>query len=212
MHYWGIFLLFLMISGPARAQDERYYRQIFSGELPKISEDILENSESQFNVKGPSYRIDLDGDKIEEIIEPEKRDGVDWLVIRNSSRTKIFEAQLLAMGFDSIIYKIKIVDISKKAKSLVVYLDEGITKGKRFESTARIFVITFENNDLSKIWIDQGPHFFHEKQSQRDQYWRRNYTVNIYDIDGDGTKEIAVQYNHIQRIMRYKGNGEWKRF
>ena len=194
------------------AQDERYYRQIFSGDLPKLTQDIEEKAEAQFNVRGSSYRIDLNGDKLEEIIEPQKRDGVDWIVIRNSSKTKIFEAQLLAMGAESHIYKIKIVDISKNAKSLIIYLDEGVTKGKRFESTARIFVLTFENQDLSKMWIEQGPHFFHEKEAQREQYWRKNYNVNVYDIDGDGTREIAIQYNHIQRIMRYKGNGEWKRF
>src|SRR5690606_29329399 len=116
------------------------------------------------------------------------------------------------MGAESVLYKIKLVDISAKARSLILYLDEGSIQGKRFESTARIFVITFENQDLSKMWIEQGPHFFHEKESQREQYWRRNYTVNIHDIDGDGTREIAVQYNHIQRIMRYKGFGEWSRF
>lgn len=212
VHQWGFFLLFFLLSGAVLGQDERYYRQIFSGELPRITEDILESSSSQFNVKGPSYRFDLDGDRIEEIIEPEKRDGVDWIVIRNSSRTKIFEAKLLSMGAESIIYKIKIVDISKTARSLIVFLDEGYTQGKKFESTARFFVITFENNDLSKMWIEQGPHFFHEKQAQREQYWRRNFNVNVYDIDGDGTKEIAVMYNHIQRIMRYKGKGEWVRF
>lgn len=212
VHHWVIFLLFFMFSGLGFAQDERYYRQIFTGELPKTSESLMETMEAQFNVRGPSYRIDLDGDKIEEIIEPQKRDGVDWIVIRNSSRSKIFESQILAMGTESVLYKIKLVDISPKARSLILYLDEGTTQGKRFESTARIFVITFENKDLSRVWIEQGPHFFHEKESQREQYWRRNYTVNVYDIDGDGTREIAVQYNHIQRIMRYKGFGEWKRF
>ncbi len=212
MHYWAFFLLFFLFSDPGLAQDERYYRQIFSGELPTISEAIQEKTEAQFNVKGASYRIDLDGDNLEEIIEPQKRDGVDWLEIKNSSGTKLFESQLLAMGAESHIYKIKIVDISKKARSLIVYLDEGFTKGKRFESTARIFVVTFENKDLSKMWIKQGPHIFHEKEAQREQYWRKNYNVNVYDIDGDGTREIAVQYNHIQRIMRYKGNGEWRRF
>lgn len=201
-----------LISVSSWGQDERYYRKIFSGELPKSDEVILDNNRAQFNVTGPSYRLDLNRDGIEEIIQTQKRDGVDWIEIQNSSQSTIFESELLAMGAESHIYKMKLVNLSKTAKALVVFLDEGFTKGRKFESTGRFFVVTFDNNDLSKMWIEQGPHFFHEKESQREQYWRRDYNVNIYDVDGDGTREIAVMFNHIQRYMRYQGHGEWKRF
>jgi ribosomal protein L21E len=59
--------------------------------------------------------------------------------------------------------------------------------------------------------LAQGPHHFHEKESQREQYWRRDYSVEVRDTNRDGTKEIVVQFNHIQRIMIYKGLGEWER-
>ena len=65
--------------------------------------------------------------------------------------------------------------------------------------------------DLKKMVLTAGPHIFHEKEAQREQYYRRDYQVNIYDIDGDGVREIAVQYNHIQRIMKYE-NGIWNRY
>lgn len=211
VHHWVFFLLFFMISGLVSAQDERYFRKIFSGELPKTQEEYLEVPVARLNVNGASYKVDLNGDQIEEVIQPQKRDGVDWIEIRNASQTKIFEAKLLAMGAESVLYKIKIVQISPKVKALILFLDEGFTRGRRFESTARFFVISFENNDLSKMWIEQGPHFFHEKEKQREQYWRRSYTVNVYDVDNDGVKEIGVMYNHIQRYMKYAGNGEWIR-
>ena len=163
-------------------------------------------------VNGPAYRLDLNRDGVEEILEPQKRDGVDWIEIRNSSQNKIFEAKLFAMGGASTLYKIRMVDLSQKVRALLLYVDEGITKGKRFESTARFYVLTFENSDLSKISLAEGPHYFHEKEGQRDMYWRRDYNVNVYDIDQDGIKEISVEYNHIQRIMKYNGKGNWERF
>lgn len=210
MHQSLIFFLFLLFCGGVSAQDERYYRQIFTGELPKM--DALPEIVQQFTVQGASYLVDLNDDKIEEIIEPSKIDGVDWIKIKSTSGTVLFQSKLPAMGGLSTLYKIKFVRISPSVKSLILFLDEGITSGLHFESTARIFVLTYEKNNLNEMVLSQGPHFFHEKQRQREQYWRRDYSVNVYDINGDGIREIAVQYNHIQRIMKYSGNGEWERF
>ena len=207
----GLFLIFtlsLTVSG----QDERYYRQILNGELPESGQEIKEVQEHQFNVKGASYSVDLNGDGFEESLQPQKRDGVDWLEIKDSSQRKLFEAKLLAMGGESVIYKIKLAQISPTTKLLVLFLDEGKSSGRRFESTARIFLLTFDNNDLSTLKLTSGPHHFHEKEGQRDQYWRRNYSVEIKDVDGNGVRDVIVEFNHIQRIMLYQGKGEWVRF
>lgn len=211
MHHCCFLFILLFISVSGYGQDERYYRQILTGELPRLNLETGEAAIAQFNVMGAQYKVDLDGDGIEEIIQPQKRDGVDWLEIRNSSQSKLFEAKLLAMGAGSYIYKLRLVQISAKVRALLIFLDEGVTAGKRFESTGRFFVLSFENNDLSKMTLTDGPHFYHEKEAQREQYWRRDYAVNVYDIDGDGSREISVQYNHIQRIMKYLGRGEWQR-
>ncbi len=162
-----------------------------------------------FNAYGMMYRLDLNSDGIEETIQPQKRDGVDWIEIRDSSQRKIFEAKLLAMGRDSSLYKLRLVALSEKIRCLILFLDEGIVKGEHFESSGKIYLVSFENNDLSTLSITDGAHFFHEKKKHREQYWRRNYTVNVYDIDGDNRKEITIEYNHIQRIFRYKQSGEW---
>lgn len=207
-----LFLIFSCLTSIVQAQDERYYRQILAGELPKSTEESKENSIRKFTINGSLYHVDLNSDGVEELIQPQKRDGVDWIVIMNSSRGVLFEAKLLAMGGESVIYKIKMVNLSPKIKALVLFLDEGATAGKRFESTARIFVISFENNNLNKMSMIQGPHFFHEKQAQREQYWIRDYQVNVHDLDNDGIREIAISYNHINRILKYLGNGEWKRY
>jgi hypothetical protein len=207
-------LVFLLISlwSSAHAQDERFYRQIIGGQLPELNKGTVELASSQFNVGGSSYHVDLNGDGIEEILCPQKRDGVDWLEIRDTSQRVIFEAKLLALGSESVLYKIKLVNLSLVTKALILYLDEGKTHGKKFESSGRIFVISIDNNDLKSMVLTQGPHFFHEKEGQREQYWRRDYNLNVYDVDKDGIREISVQYHHIQRFMKYLGNGMWLRF
>jgi hypothetical protein len=210
-HRWVLFI-FLAFSAHLQAQDERYYRHLLMGDLPLLGKEIMEPMEHQFNVQGTSYRFDLDGDGIEETIQPQKRDGVDWLEIRNSSERKIFESKLLAMGADSSIYKLRLVNLSPKVKTLIIFLDEGHTVGRKFESTARVFLLSFENNDFSTFALTSGPHFFHEKESQREQYFRRDYNLNVYDINNDGIRDIAFQYNHIQRIFSYLGRGEWSRY
>jgi hypothetical protein len=210
VHHLGLFFIFTL-SLAAFAQDERYYRQILNGELPSFGQEVKELQEHQFNVKGASYSIDLNNDGIEEIIQPQKRDGVDWIEIKDSTHRKIFEAKLLAMGGESVIYKAKLVYLSLTTKLLILYLDEGKTAGKKFESTARIYLVTFENNDLTNMHITTGPHHFHEKEGQRDQYWERDYSVEIRDVDLNGVRDVVVQYNHIQRIMLYAGKGQWLR-
>ena len=205
-------VLFILLFGTlAFGQDERYYRQILTGELPKMNEGYGQNLVNQFSVTGASYKIDLNSDGIEESIVPEKRDGVDWIVIKSAQETTIFETKIIAMGTGSSIYKIRFVQISRDVKALVVFIDEGIIASKKTQSTARFIVISFENNDLKKMTAWIGPHIFHELEAQRDQYYRRDYQVNIYDLDEDGTREIVVQYNHIQRIMKYE-NGIWNRY
>lgn len=211
MHHSVFFLLLHFFSGFSYAQDERYYRQILKVDL-KAPVDSKAAVVTQFSVKGSIYKLDLNNDKIEETIQPQKRDGVDWIEIRNASQSILFESRLVAMGTDSEIYKLRLVQISPKAKALLVFLDEGRTQGKKFESTGRFYVLTFEDNNLENMVLTEGPHFFHEKEAQREQYWRRAYEVNVIDINGDGVREIAVHYNHIQRIMQYSGKGLWNRF
>ncbi len=211
MQHLALLCIFL-ITFSSHAQDERYYRQILSGELPKFSQKIDESVEHQFNVQAASYVIDLNGDGVEEIVQPQKRDGVDWIEVRGMNQSKIFEGKLLAIGGGSTIYKMKLAYLSPKVKVLVLFLDEGQSSGLKFESVARIFLLSFENNDLSTLQLTMGPHHFHEKEGQRDQYWRRDYSVEIRDINNDNVRDIVVQFNHIQRIMLYQGFGQWSRY
>lgn len=211
LHQWILLGLILLGSAEIFAQDERYYRQILTGELP-VTAEPKESFVRNYLVKGAEYLVDLDADGIEEVIQPEKRDGIDYLNILNSSRGKIFSAKLFASGGDSAIYKIRIVHLTEKVKTLIIFLDEGSTKGLKFESVARIYFLSYEDNKLETMTLNPGPHIYHEKESQRDQYWRREFVVDVKDLNEDLKREIIVHFGHIQHIYEYKGSGEWSRF
>lgn len=210
-HYWLVFCLFLLGSGDIFAQDERYYRQILTGELPK-TDTPKESFVRNYLVKGAEYMVDLDGDGIEEIIQPEKRDGTDYLNILNSSRASIFSAKLFATGGNSWIYKLRLVHLTPRVKTLIVFLDEGSTRGLRFESTAKIYFLSFEDNKLSTLTMNPGPHIYQEKEGQRDQYWRREMVVDVADLNKDLKREIIVHFGHIQHIYEYMGSGNWAKY
>lgn len=212
VHYLGFSLIFLLFSASLKAQDERYYRQMLSGGLPDFNADqIKPKTNLKYYFEGPAYRLDLNQDQTEEYIQISKRDGVDWIQITDFSGRKVFEHKLFAMGVESVLYKIRLVQISNDVRALILFMDEGKTQSVRFESSARIFVLSYEKNDFTSMKLNEGPHFYHEREAQREQYFRRTYQVNILDMDGDGQKEISVEYNQIQRIMKYVGRGVWYR-
>lgn len=206
-----VFFMILLGSTEIFAQDERYYRQILTGELPQTSEQ-RESFVRNYLVKGPEYLVDLDSDGIEEIIQPEKRDGIDYLTILNSSRSTIFSAKLFASGGNSSIYKLRLVYVSPTVRTLMIFLDEGSTVGLRFESVARIYLLSYENNKLSTLTLTPGPHTYHEKEGQRDQYWRRDFLVDVKDLNADDKREVIVHFGHIQHIYEYSGRGEWTKY
>ena len=210
MAQFTLLLLIFLISGNLKAQDERYYRKMLSGGYAKPEK--LVDRVPRFFVSGPAYLVDLNGDGIEERIIPEKRDGVDWLKIEDSSFSTIFETKLFATGSSSHLYKIKLAILNDKVKVLILFLDEGVTAGAKIESYGRISLISFENNNLATMKFQEGARFYHEMKGQREQYFRRSYSVNIYDIDKDGDREVVVEYQHIQRVFKYAGFGEWKIF
>ncbi|MFA7614127.1 MAG: hypothetical protein WCY48_07800 [Candidatus Caldatribacteriota bacterium] len=208
MPHYVILLLFFLSSSALMAQDERYFRKMLSGDLVKKA-DIADGL-PKFFVSADPYLMDLNGDGIEERIIPQKRDGVDWLEIQDSSHNVIFSAKLPSTGVHSHLFRIKMVALNSKVKTLILFLDEGYTHGGKFEAQGMIYLVSFENNDLTTLKLREGAKFFHEVHAQREQYYRRGYKVNVYDIDLDGDREIVVTYRHIQRIFKYAGHGDWK--
>lgn len=199
-------LLLLSLSG--FAQDERFYRKIYSGEL---SAEKKEKSQHKLIYDSSPYNIDLNRDKIDEQIITSNRDGVDFIVIKDILGNILFESDLSTIGYKSKISKISFKTISESTDVLILHFYEGFIQTSSFEATARLYFLSIDNRDLRTMKLFKGPHFWHEKETQNNIYMNRNYSVNVLDYNGDGRKEISINYNNIARIYFYLNEGRWKR-
>lgn len=192
---------------PALAQDERYYRQIFTDEL---LEEKDAPARHKVTVSTPEYLVDINRDNHKEKIQVLKKDGLDFIQIKDRFGRVRFESQLAAKGIESRLYKVRLKTISESTDSLILYFYEGHSGTVVFQATARLYFITVENRDLDKVYIFKGPPFFYEKEKPVDQYSRRHYSVSVLDYNQDGRNEISTNFNQIQRIWFYLRKGLWK--
>ena len=203
--------LFLILSlfylNDSWAQDERYYRKIFTGELQDKTKEVFQY---KVVVKTPRYEIDLNQDGSFESIRVEKKDGFDFFIIYDEFGREIFNKRLPAIGAKSRLLKVGLKGINKDVNALILHFYEGAIDATKFEAMAKLFFVTFDKKDLKKISFQDGPHFFHEKV-KGDQYLNRRYSVNVIDYNGDGSREISVSYNKISRIYFYTKTGVWKK-
>jgi hypothetical protein len=190
------------------AQDERLIRKMISGELAIESTKAV--APALFSVTGPAYRIDLNQDGLEETIQVKNQDGLNWIHIFDINQNEMFKAKLWAMGAMSRLYKIRLVDLNTESRVLILHVDEGRTESVRYESTARLFIISMDKNNLSSLKMVVGPRYWHERKAHREQYSFRNYFLNVIDLDKNGTKEIYVKYHGAEWIYIYQGRGQWK--
>lgn len=188
------------------AQDERYYRKIFTGEL---EDKTTETFQYKIIVKSPRYELDLNQNGTKETIQVSKKDGFDFFTIFDEFGRELLSKRLPSIGARSRLLKVDLKGINKKTNALILHYYEGSTEATNFEATAKLFFITFKKDDLKQIAFQSGPHFFHEKV-KGDQYINRRYSVNVVDYNKDGSREISVSYNKISRIYFYGKNGLWK--
>ena len=195
-----------VLSFKSLAQNERYYRSLFSGEIFDYNKD---NFEYKIAVESPKYAIDLDRDGILDSIQVIKKDGVDFFRINDPHGQQLFVDKLMTKGRDSKIFKVQFVEITKGVDALVVHFYEGDNTSSTFEGSARLYIYTILGNDLSRITKTRGPYFWIEKERAAGKYFNRRYSVNIVDYNNDGVREISTSFNKLQRMLMYVGKGIW---
>ena len=200
--------IYLIIGNLCFAQDERYYRKIFTGELYEKKDEQLN---FKIKVATESYLIDLNRDGKNERIRTLKKDGLDFIEIKDRFGQLILNKKLKAIGGDSTLYKIQLKTISSEADVLILHFYEGATDSTIFEARARVYFITIQNRDLKRIYMYEGPHIFYEKEMPNGKYGLRYYTVDTFDYNNDDRNEISINYGHIQHIFFYIRNGIWRR-
>lgn len=199
------------MSWRATAQDERYFRQLFSGEINKDKAEVEEKRYSYF-VHTPYYALDLNRDGVPEQIVFVKKDNEDWIEILNSSKKKIFGYLFENKGYDSELFRVELKTLSASTSILLLYYYEGISKYINFQGTSRVYAITIDNNDLNTMKTLKGPSFFDEQKTFKGHYHKRNYEIILEDLNRDGVKELIVKHRNTSTVFMYKGLGLWQTF
>lgn len=207
MKVLGLFLLFLN-ANYSIAQDERFFREIYTDKLKNINLNIDETV-AKVKVRTPLYQIDINNDGLTESLIAEKRDNKDWFIIENFRGQKIFETRLYASGEQASLYKITWSRINKKTNVMLLHFFEGFTRSTKFEGIARLYLVSIDNNDIDTLTATKGPYFWHEYEKPRDMYWKRAFKVNVLDYNKDGQREVSVNFNSITSLYHYSGNGKW---
>lgn len=208
-------LLFILVPWRAMGQDERYFRQIFSGELGRDRGQVSPDKKYSFLIHSPSYAMDLNHDGSPEEIVFVKKDSEDWIEIfqkKSGEKQKIFSYQFEAKGFDSELFRIEFKKLSPKTYALIMYYYEGVSRYIEMQGTGRVYVGSIDGNDLSTLAVFKGPSFFEEKKNLKAHYHLRNYQVYLQDLNNDQIKEFIVKYRMTSQVFLYNGSGKWKTF
>jgi hypothetical protein len=193
------------------AQDERFFRKLFSGELEK-SFDTRDQKKYSYNLYTPEYALDLNNDKLSEYLVAVRRDSEDWLDIFNSYKERIFQYRFVNSGPNSSIYRVQRKMLDQKTTLLLIYYFEGENNYTIYESSARLYLMTIPHNDLTKISIYKGPSIFEEYRSLKQHYHIRDYQLGVLDLNNDGIKEVMVKYRNMSEVYFYTGDGKWQSF
>ena len=209
-----IFVLFILVSWSSMAQDERYFRQIFSGELLK-GQNKPENKKYSYLVHSPFYSLDLNHDGVFEQFVFAKKDSEDWVELFSESkgiRTKIFSYRLETKGYGSDLFKIQLKKLSETTSVLLLYFYEGLSRYTELHASSRIYALAIDNGDLKTISAFKGPSLFEEFRSFKGHYHLRDYQVYLDDLNNDGIKELIVKFREVSQVFIYQGSGKWKTF
>ena len=201
-----ICIVLLCFAPLAFSQDESFYRDLFNGNLYSQSKDAMIY---KIEVESPKYMIDLNSDGVMDSFQTVKRDGVDFIRINDTYGKSVFMDKLLTKGKNSSIFKAKLVKVNSKTNVLILFYYDGEIKTSRYEASARLYFVTFVNNELKKASLYKGPYFFNEKEKASGKYWNRRYSVNVMDYNKDSQNEISISYNNSSKVYEYIGEGLW---
>lgn len=207
MRFVFVVIFFLQSLNWAFAQDERFFRKIFTGDL-EVKEKPIEKHYS-YSLHTPEYLIDLNQDNAKESVVFVKKDSEDWIEIFDQNKQRIYQYRFEEKGLNSGLYRIVRKKLSPTSMLLALYYFEGETNYINFESSARVYLLTIDNNDLKKINVFKGPSFFEEYKSLKNHYHLKSYDVSIVDLNQDKSREVIVKYRNVSLVYIYRGEGKW---
>jgi len=188
-------ILLLFNATKLRAQDERQLKKMLKpkAKLMKAPKSILST---------PSYQIDLNQNGDLEEIKIEKRDNIDYVVLKKNNGDLLFETKLAASGVGAFVSKIQLVTVANQINCLLIYFHQGKSTGRVFEAFSRLTFITFHIKQFNHFVASSGPIYQHEKEKIKDQYWYRYFTVKLVDLDGNLVKDVLMENLGITKLYQ----------
>ncbi len=192
----------------ALAQSERFYRQMFSGDLikkprPEIQLDPLITKRSKL------VKVDINGDKLPESFVFEQTENETWINVHNKYNWRIKRLKIEALGIRSRVDKMEVRTLGPGVQVVIFYFYEGRNYYHEFLGTGRLYFMTIENGNLDNIFFKKGPIYWEEKWDGHRHYHQRNFIVDLKDFNKDNRKEIHVYNRRNDLIYFYKGKGSW---
>jgi hypothetical protein len=204
-----LIVVFLLInSAMLHAQDERFFRKLFSGDL-KDKEVIDNRATPTFQVAGTFYSYDINKDGRIESLVSEKRDGQEWLNIHDYKGKIIYSAHFETLGLNSWLYKVSIRNISNNTRVFIFHFYEGSTEYLEFKGQSRLYFLSIDNRDIKSLSLYKGPIIFDETESFKKDYHLRSYKMDLVDFNGDGVNEISLKYHLNSWVYLYHYPGKW---
>lgn len=204
---WVSFFL-LCYSTNSFSQDERFYRDVFSGYLNLEAGELFKR-DNIFSKSSPIYQIDITGDGRMEGIVYKKEEGRDYVHLFDSMNQLIFSYRFETKGVDANLFRIQMSQLNADSKIIIFHFYEGHSSYLDFHSSARVYFLTIDNAEFGSISMYRGPAIWHEGSALRKGTWRRRYNLELIDLTGDASKEVLVSYQRMNRVYKYLGDGEW---
>lgn len=194
-----------------RAQDERFFRKLFSGEFID-KQKIEEAKQYSYQIHTPEYVLDLNNDGTNEAVVFVRRDGDDWIDVFNTFHEKVFSYKFEAKGANAGVYKLIKKNLSAETTALMIFYYEGELRYVNYESSARVYILTIDRKDLKTASMFKGPTIFEEVKTFKNHYHLKNYLTKLTDLNFDGDKDLIVKFNGMSRVFKYNGDGKWQTF
>jgi hypothetical protein len=201
-------LLLIFLCCIVRAQDELYFRDLYSGNF--LERKKHDEKKYKWKANSSFYQLDLGGGKWPESLVMEKRDGEDWLHIHDENKKRFFSFQFDINGKGARVYRVLKHHLSPRYKVLIIYYYEGNTHYYQFSGSIRLYFLTVDDSKLETISIFKGPIIWEERRGRKENYFQKRYVMELIDFNGDGVREIKIKGKFTKFIFFYKGGGKWK--
>lgn len=206
------FLMFLFscfLTKDLLPQDQHFIESVLSGHKSYF-EEFSGGIAEKFTVESPFYEFDLNSDKNMESFVFEKKADEDWISIYDVlKKTKFFSYKFETKGKGSKCYKISIRRISKDTVVYLLFFYEGFIQYLDFYGSSRLYLMTIDKNDIKTLAVYKGPIIWQETSRYRGLYSQKDYLVDLFDYNGDGTKEVFVKNHRMSTVIFYDGSGKW---